>query len=203
MKGKLLWVMCLFIGLAATTAQAVIVVPTTVTVDESGTGSIGSAPLIGSVITDPTSTTGSKVLAYPLPFPVTPGDVILTEPSTTEPADSDLIRFFSPQNVANMPSLLLFYSDPPGTGEVGQVADLGVPPAASGAKVFAEVGPEDGPNGAPYTPGLTDPGASVFVTNYSFISDPSGVPLPASAIAGLALLMGLGAWRVIRKRVTI
>ena len=63
---------------------------------------------------------------FTLPFPVTPGDVVLTEPGTTEPADSDLIRFFTP--AAGGPSLLLFYSDLPAAGEAAEIADLGVPP---------------------------------------------------------------------------
>ena len=200
--------MGLFIALASSAAQAVPIVPVTVTVDESGTGLIvlgfQSTPLTGSVITDPTSTTGSKVLAYPLPFVAAAGDVVLTEPGTTEPSDSDLIRFvLNPATPTAPTSLLLFYSDLPGAGETAQVADLGVPPAVSGAKIFAEVGPEDGPNGATYTPGSMDPGASVLVAHYSFISDPSGVPLPTSVVAGLVLLTGLGAWRLMRKRVTI
>lgn len=92
MKWKLLAGMGLFIALASSAAQALIV-PVTVTVDESGNGSAGSALMSSSLITDPTSTTGSKVLAYTLPFIVSPGDVVLSEPGTTEPADSDLIRF--------------------------------------------------------------------------------------------------------------
>ena len=109
---------------------------------------------------------------------------------------------------------MLFYSDLPGPGGTADLADLGVPPAAPGAKVFAETGLfgapylEAGPNGLVYTPALStspspDPGSVGQSLTYVFISDAASVPLPTSAWAGLVLLMGLGAWRVIRKRVTI
>src|SRR5436309_3820654 len=64
-----------------------------VTVDENGNGSIGTTPLVGELITDPTTLSGSKVLAYALPFAVTPGDVVMSEPGTPENSNSDLIRF--------------------------------------------------------------------------------------------------------------
>lgn len=209
MKAKLLVGIFLLLGLVTTATYGIPIGPFVIAVDENGNGSFTSAngtiAFTGSIITDPTSTTGSKVLAYDLPFlgTLASGDVVLTEPGTTEPADSDLIRFFTPATGA--PSMLLFYSDLPGAGETADLADLGVPPAALGAKVFSEVGPEGGPNGVVYTPFFNDPGSSSLGTatfpnlTYDFISD-AAVPLPASAWAGLVLIVGFGVWRVARRR---
>ena len=196
----------------------------TVTVDENGNGSItnpsGTTPLVGTLMPDPSSNNVipggmNLVLVYPLPFLIIPGDVVLTEPGTTEPANSDLIRFvLNPNSAATNPTgLLLFYSELGGPGEVGDLADRGVPPAFVAPPVspitLAEVGPEAGPNGVIYTPGtiqgFVEPGSTGVAgeVTYNIISDPAGVPLPTSAWAGLALLTGLGAWRVIRMRDTI
>jgi len=184
---------------------------TTITVDEGGKGTIGTAPLPGTLMPDPTSASGSPVLAYPLPFLVTPGDVVLIEPGTPEPANSDLIRFVVPQGVGpdfttdgNVGfSLLLFYSDLPAAGETAALGDLGVPPAAPGAKIFTEVGSEAGPNGFTYTPGVGDPGSpssilGVSGATYTFISD-SAVPLPSTVWAGLALMGVVGVWTAFRR----
>lgn len=211
MKCKLLTGVCLFIALASCVSQASTIA--NVGVDESGNGFITTPStvtvLTGLVITDnTTSTTGSK-LGYGLPFVVTPGDVVLTEPGTTEPADSDLIRFIPPPPTFPGPvgSVLLFYSELPAAGEIAQAADLGVPPASPTAKVFVETGlfgapySEAGPNGLLYAPGPTDPGGSSNASlTYIFTSDPAGTPLPASAWAGLVLIAGFGAWRIVRRR---
>ena len=54
-------------------------------------------------------------------------------------------------------------------------------------------------------PGSPPAGGSGIPGDYSFNVQAAvaGVPAPASGWAGLALLTGLGAWRLIRKRVTI
>ena len=214
MKGRLLAGVCVVSALASSAALADDIVPAPtvgITVDENGNGSMtspnGTTPIPGTVITDPTSTAGSKVLAYTLPGVVASGDIVITEPNTTEPANSDLIRFFTPATGAQ--TMLLFYSDLAGAGEAADIADLGVPPAAPGAKVFAETGlfaapyTEAGPNGLVYMPAAGDPGSATgAILSYTLISDAASVPLPASAGAGLVLLMGLGASRI-RKRVTI
>lgn len=220
MKWKLVG-MCLCTALAASAVRAD-AISELVTVDENGNGSVttpnGTTPLVGTLGRDPTSSSNtggfSLVLAYPLPFLAIPGDVVLTEPGTSEPVDSDLIRFiFNPQSSSMNPtSLLLFYSDLPGPGEVADLADVGVPPPftlPSAPIVRQEVGPEAGPNGVTYTPGVTggfvDPGNidTSGGVSYNIVSDTAGVPLPASVWAGTALLTGLGAWRVIRKRAAI
>src|SRR4051812_8663511 len=87
------------VAMVAGVSRAVPVDLSSVTVDENGNGSIGTIRLVGELITDPTSLSGSKVLAYALPFAVTPGDVVLSEPGTPENSSSDLIRFVSTPRV--------------------------------------------------------------------------------------------------------
>jgi len=210
-----------FVAMAAGVCGAVPVDLSTVTVDENGNGSLGTLPLKGEMIADPTSLTGSQVLVYPLPFAVTPGDVVLVEPGTTEPANSDLIRFVAPQvfwnattdgTIVGAAGLLLFYSDLPKAGETADLADVGVPPAAPNARTFTETGlfgqpySEGGPNGLVYNPAAGDPGSFgvtyvglIAAPSYTFISDGTTVPLPSVAWAGLVLMGVLGGWRAVRR----
>jgi hypothetical protein len=126
-------------------------------------------------------------LTYTLPFPVTPGDVLLAE-DVAPP--SDLVRF----NVSDAGvSTLVFYSDK--DDPILSLADTGLPGDFNkNIVVIDEVGPE-GNNGAIYTPGEGGPGAADFAVQYQIISD---VPLPPSALllgSGLLGLLGLRRFR--------
>jgi len=160
----------------------------TVSVDENGNGftTFGNVPLPGTMATDPTS--GLTALTYTLPFPVTPGDVLMTE-DVAPP--SDLVRFnYNPD--AGI-STLVFYSDK--DDPILSLADTGLPGTFNtNLVVISEVGPE-GNNGAIYTPGEGGPGAADFPVQYQIISD---VPLPPSALllgSGLLGLLGLRRFR--------
>lgn len=205
MKGKLFSCVALFVALASSISQAD---PVTVTVDENGNGTFGTTPVTGSLVTDPTGATMAKVLTYSLPTVVVAGNIAIQESVDPDQGGSDLIEFVTTSlSSSSAPhSLLVFISDPVTGSEPPDLADIrilfgGTIPVA---KTFVETGPPNGPNGLTYTPGPNDPGfSSTSSLTYNIVSDAAGVPLPTSAWAGLALLMGLGARRVICKRVTI
>lgn len=187
MTGKLLVGMILIVALSASAVRATSIPVITVTVDENGKGSIGPLDLTGSLMADP-NRPDHRVLAYVLPAPVTPGDVVLNEPGRSQ-GGSDLIRFINVTAVDDetddngdtkpntgtsdgdddeetAKSLLLFYSDTASTGEAPTLADVGVPTALQpNHKAFDETGlfgktySDAGPNGLVYTPGAGDPGS--------------------------------------------
>jgi hypothetical protein len=162
------------------------------TIDEFGNS---SGPGIGPGLmqADPSGALTVPVLVYNLAFPVTIGDVVLTEPGQPSTGPwSDVIRFWEP--VANGPGQVIFYSDVSPTDPADAPADTGLPTAliiAHPNPIFInEIGPE-GNNGALYTPLPGDPGSISGVTavQYNIISD---VPEPntvALVIAGAGLLL--------------
>src|SRR5437667_1540944 len=62
-----------------------------ITVDEFGKGSFNGTGLPSAIGPDPSS--GIVTLFYTLPFPGTPGDVVLLEPGPTPQAMTDILRF--------------------------------------------------------------------------------------------------------------
>ena len=123
-------------------------------------------------------------------LPVVPGDMNVIEVAGTPP--SDLVRWTT--NAAALHNFLVVYSDRAETGELPDLADVGLPTLRQTNLVtFNETGPEGGPNGVfGYAPTPNQPGFFINSANdtptYNFISD-GAVPEPASA--GL-LLLGAG-----------
>jgi len=218
MAGKLLLGMGLVVAFVASGSQAALILPPRVIVDENGNGIFVDSSGTSSLPLD--TTVAGAPLVYKLPFLVTIGDVVLNEVSIdpvtgqTTRTLSDVIRFANhtdPTGGGNSWGQLIFYSDLE-SGEKPDLADVGLSGISidpNNLQTFDEVGVEGGLNGKIYTPGLTggvsaQPGyTDKFGTTepvYGLISDSLPTPLPASAWAGLVLVGGLGAWRVIRRR---
>jgi hypothetical protein len=133
-------------------------------------------------------------LIYSLPFAVTPGDVILTEPGQPNGPNSDIVRFWNPTGINQ--SEIIFYSDFSAADPADAPADVGLPRQLQSIVVtIPEVGPE-GNNGAVYlaAPGL--PGSTSFLPiQYNIISD---VPEPGTGallLSGVGLLFGIKRFR--------
>jgi PEP-CTERM motif len=161
----------------------------TFTIDEFG-GPLTSLPsIIGA---DPSGGVAGPVLIYTLPFGVTPGDVILSEPGQVPPLTSDVIRFWNPAGINQ--SEIIFYSDFSTTDPADAPADVGLPTQLFNPITITEVGPE-GNNGAIYNalPGM--PGSTSAPIQYNIISD---VPEPgtgALVLSGVGLLFGIMRFR--------
>jgi hypothetical protein len=162
------------ISLAAPRRPAV--AQSTITFDENGNSSGSFGSLTSGFGTDPLATGSpsfpTATLFYVLPFPVTTGDVQLTEQPT---GVSDVIRFEG--------NRVYFYSDNLDGSDA--LADVGLPIGIGTPLVLGEVGSE-GNDGVAYTPapgsGLPgDPGASSPTVTYSIQSDV--VPEPSSWVA--------------------
>jgi len=124
------------------------------------------------------------VLVYNLIFPVTSGDLLLT--NGTEGL-SDVVRFWNPNPASGGPSQVIFYSDVSTTDPADSPADTGFPHNSLPILSITEVGPE-GNNGATYTPATVgDPGFNLtgVAVTYNIISD---VPEPGTV--ALAVLGG-------------
>jgi hypothetical protein len=165
----------------------------TLTIDEFGPSN-GIPFTIGP---DPSGgVTTSPVLIYTVPFALTPGDVILTEPGSNAP-NSDIVRFWNPTGINQ--SEIIFYSDFSATDPADAPADVGLPTQLQPLVVtIPEVGPE-GNNGAIYlaNPGL--PGStSLLPIQYNILSDVLPVPEPGTGallLSGVGLLFGIKRFR--------
>jgi hypothetical protein len=193
-------IIAVWVAVAAGVAQSA-----TITVDENGNGSFGTAPLPGSLLPDATGATTLPLLTYVLPVHVVPGVIRLDESADPDQGGSDLLIFTDLPalngTVNSVPrSALIFLSDPESGSEAPDLADM--PVVLRGiitpSKVFVEQGPATGPNGFAYTPGANDPGFAQGV-DYNFVSDAAPVPATASAWGGLVLLGGFGLWKLIRR----
>jgi hypothetical protein len=143
-------------------------------------------PLRFELIPDPTGGVSGNVLAYILPFQVTPGDVELMDPGSPS-VPSDLIRFLSgigPQ------SLMIFYSQ--NDGPPTTLADTGLPTPNNPVQI-PEV--ENGSTPWDPTPGQTGsplaPMAGICM--YNFVSNS---PEPGTIAM---MLMGAGGLVLFRK----
>ena len=175
--------------------SAVLPDPFRLNFDENGNASYvqnGSPtvhPVTGTLILDPTSGIGGApltVLAYHLPEPVVAGTVIIPEPGG---GTSDAIRFTDSTGRLSgvtdpATTIMIYYSELPELGEIGDLADSGFPANLTAGTVTTgptEVGPE-GNNGFTWTPGAPYPANNEFIG----VSDATRVPEPAS----LTLLLG-------------
>jgi len=155
-----------------------------ITLDENGHGFGPSGALPFIVGPDPLS--GIVTLKYELPFPITPGDLVLGDSDTG--AASDILRFYT-QSV-------FFLSDLE-DGEVPpfDLADVQTLPLLQpGFFFFFENGPE-GNNGFVWTPPAGTPGAPIGggTVQYNIISD-GVVPEPDTnilALIGAAIIAGI------------
>jgi hypothetical protein len=168
------------IALTAALSQPVI------TVDELGKGNFNGTVLPSLQKADPFS--GMVTLAYQLPFPGAPGDVLLFEAGPQPAPTTDLLRF-------DGQGFLYFFSDstdgPP--FDPADVAQFPPPIAALNRVSMFENGPE-GNNGAFYTPAPGGPGDNSAGASYHFISD---VPEPG---AGLLFALGGGVLWMLKSR---
>jgi hypothetical protein len=177
------------IGIASAITGSSILAQPLITVDELGNGTFNGTVLASGLKPDPFS--GIVTLAYQLPFPGVPGDVLLFEPGPQTNTLSDIIRF-------DGNGFLYFFSEREPTDvppfDPADVQQFPSPIAALQSVSLLEVGPE-GNNGAFYnaTGGL--PGDNTAGATYHFISD---VPEPGSAmlaVLGGGLLLALRARR--------
>ena len=163
------------------------------TIDEFGVGSFGGANIPFTIGSDPSGGVAGPVLIYTLPFGVTPGDVILSEPGLPPTPDSDVIRFWNPTGINQ--SEIIFYSDFSAADPANAPADAGLPTQLFNPIRIQEVGPENN-NGATYNaisglPGSTSAGPIQYV----IISD---VPEPGTGallLSGVGLLFGIRRFR--------
>jgi hypothetical protein len=165
------------------------------TFDEFGNSS-GPGITPGVLQPDPSGglPASTPVLVYNLIFPVTSGDLWLT--NGTEGL-SDVVRFWNPNPASGGPSQIIFYSDVSTTDPADSPADTGFPQNSLPILSITEVGPE-GNNGATYTPAaVIDPGYNLtgVAVTYNIISD---VPEP-STLALAALAGGLSVFLLKRR----
>jgi len=153
-----------------------------------GNGFFNGTVLPSGLKADPFS--GIVTLAYQLPFPGVPGDVLLFEPGPQTNVLSDIIRF-------DGQGFLYFFSEREPTDvppfDPADVAQFPSPIAGLQSVSLLEVGPE-GNNGAFYNPAGGLPGDNTAGATYHFISD---VPEPS---AGLLTLLGGGLLLVLKQR---
>ncbi|HSZ55184.1 MAG TPA: PEP-CTERM sorting domain-containing protein [Tepidisphaeraceae bacterium] len=167
----------------------------TFTFDETGRGT--EITTSGGTLPIPFSTTPAP-LTYHLGYASAPGDILILEPTGTNQALSDILRFDANGNVT------VFSDMEPGEAPDG-LADVPVLPAPLPVSITVL---ENGPGGSPgsesginglfgYTPAPGTPGASpagVAPVTFNFVSD---VPEPSSW--GL-LVLGLGVALLARRR---
>ena len=158
------------------------------TFDEFGKSS-GPNITPGIMQPDPSGGLTVPVMVYNLPFPVIPGDVVLSEPGQPTGTFSDIVRFWDPSGAG--PSQIIFYSDVSAADPADAPADTGLPQQLFTPIFINEIGPE-GNNGALYVPPAGGPGSipGAVGLQYNIISD---VPEPNTlaltiASAGLLLL---------------
>jgi hypothetical protein len=182
---KVLAITSIIVTIAASQGTAQ---PPLITVDELGNGTFAGAVLPSGLAADPFS--GIVTLAYRLPFPGVPGDVLLFEPGPQTNVLSDIIRF-------DGNGFLYFFSEREATDvppfDPADVAQFPPPIPGLQSVSLLEVGPE-GNNGAFYNPAGGLPGDNTAGASYHFISD---VPEPG---CGALVLLGSGLLAVLKQR---
>jgi PEP-CTERM motif len=172
--------------------------PATVTVDESGSGTlmtfVGSFPLTGTPAADPGPGGQPAALTYSLlgPPSLVAGDVMLFDVSLSL---SDVIRF-NPAGTGSStyPASLVFYSLAGGT----DLADTGFP-SASYSNTLSLSESTSGPT--MYTPTSTEPG---FIAGFSVtyvIDSPSVVPEPSTMSMLLLGIIAICGFRFLHRAV--
>jgi hypothetical protein len=196
MKGLLtICAVCACVLLTTTAAWGSIAsmsVNTIISFDENGNGtwedvSGNITPLTFGIGVPPSG--GHATLYYELTAAITEGDLGVTEPSSTLSVQlSDLLRFSG--------YCVYVYSDLPEAGQVGELADTGIPTQLlDNLLSMTEEGSEGGWNGVHYTPLSGQPGYIEGLEGsltYVFTSD---VPEPTTIA-----LLGLGALCLLKKR---
>ncbi|MGD0744757.1 MAG: PEP-CTERM sorting domain-containing protein [Verrucomicrobiota bacterium] len=166
------------------------------TFDEFG-NSTGPGISPGILQPDPSGGVAGNVLIYQLPFAVTTGDVVLSEPGLpAPPPDSDVVRFWTSTANPNQ-SEIIFYSDFSATDPADAPADVGLPSQLINPAILNEIGAE-GNNGAVWNPPAGAPGSIPgAVVQYNIISD-GVIPEPGSLAlltSGLGILLGINRFR--------
>jgi hypothetical protein len=166
----------LFGLLAFSTAQVSATSVTDIVVDTLGHGTINTLPLTSQNLLDTSS--GLTTLAYNLPFPGTPGDILLQAPAGWPTSGTlDVIRFDGLGH-------LFFFSQ-----------DISLVPLPISPNVSAQLNTV-GPNNVATYLDLSGPGwdSNLLLINYTFISPiPEPNPMLLAALGG-ALLW----WRNLR-----
>jgi hypothetical protein len=204
---RTLAVLAIFTGLLLSGKDALAQFSITITVDENGNGKFVNSsgfmsPLPSGMLADPGPGGLSSALTYSLLSPpgLTAGDFIMLDPGTF--SVSDIIRF-NPQETAPDGSLgaLVFYSD--NSDGVDAKADTGFPSALyTNNLTVIEVGPEQGPNGASYTPTSGQPGfisGAAGPVTYVIQSDSVPTPEPSTLLLGAGMAMTLAGGAFIRR----
>src|SRR5262245_20354969 len=158
----------------------------TVVIDELGNAVINGFEFAGSGVIAPDPGPGGLggVLTYNLPFPGVQGDVQITECGGA--CFLDVIRF-------NGNGTVLFYSD--NVDGFDAPADTPAPPGAFYTNLASvpEIGDEFFSQ-AVYTPQPGQPGFDPSNPTYTFISEGSAVPEPASWVLVVAGIGAVSGW---------
>ena len=159
------------------------------TFDELGHGTTpAGASLPSGIAPDPFS--GIPTLFYTLPFAVVPGDVLISEPGTTNGVPSDLLRFIANQNTG----MVFVFSEQ--DGDDADPADVGIPQQfQTNFASISEIGAE-GNNFADWVPPTGGaPGAAIgtaAAVQYHFVSDVPEPRILSLAAVGCLLLLFAG-----------